>query len=440
MKHLQKILYSLPFLVGFLSCTVDKTDDQYLEKPGTTVQVMLNLSIPNSELPPATRAIHTDESAIHSLYVLEFENGILKGKSDITDKFNNAKGKRIYISIEETEKDIILAVVANSNITNIEKGTEKTAALKQLTYTNANGLSVIPMYGESKVFEGISKDNSYDISMDLIRATAKIEVQYSSTQTEKEFTFLGIKVLNTNTNGYVSNIGIPSGQNITESISANPVNTGEMKTASVYVPETINNSSNKISVLIHGRYKGDDCWYRLDMIKDEKNSLVDKLERNYRYVFALQNINFPGRSEQDALKGEADNKAIEARLMTLSAAEADILDITTDDYYFLGVNSAILQLTDNGEICFVKLKILTNNTSEGWVIVDAPEGVTFNPGRTGGTAATEDLRAVSSVWIYIDTKVVKEDFNFYITTKKIRKTIKIIMPDKQHKNTDYGNT
>lgn len=64
------------------------------------------------------------------------------------------------------------------------------------------------MYGETVEFENINRDNSYDTSVELVRALTKIEIQYSSTQTEEEFTFLGIKVLNTNAKGYVKSLGI----------------------------------------------------------------------------------------------------------------------------------------------------------------------------------------------------------------------------------------
>ena len=160
-----------------------------------------------------------------------------------------------------------------------------------------------------------------------------------------------------------------------------------------------------------------------------ENIEITELKRNYKYVFALQNVNFEGRSETEAMNGEPDNKVFEARVMTLNAEEADILDITTDDYYFLGVNTSTLQLTLNAEgLCFTKLKILTNNHQEGWRIVDAPAGSTFSPGLTGGTALSDEQREVSTIWIYIDRNLIRNDFNFYVTTGKIRKTITVRMP------------
>lgn len=432
MKRIHYILYSLLLIASLSSCVTDNVldDPQNLKGDETaTAQVMLSLSIPNTQL-PTTRVI--GESTVNSLWVLEFENGILKEKIDITAKYNSSNGKHLYIAIEETENPVILSIVANQDVSDLSIGTEKETVLQSLLFDNAHTLDYIPMYGETQEFEKINKANSYDTSVKLIRALTKIEVQYSSTQTEEEFTFLGIKVLNTNAKGYVPNtLGIPT-QTSVESVTANPVSVksnNNLKTASVYIAETDNNKDNKVQILVHGRYKGTDCWYRLDMIKENAKEEITTLKRNYKYVFALQNVNFLGRSEADAMEGDPDNKAFDARLMTLNAAEADILDITTDDEYFLGVNSSTLDLTLNdGGLCFAKLKILTNNVNQGWEIVDAPEGVTFNPGTTGGFAVSDEQRKVATVWVYVDRSKVTEDFNFYVTTGKIRKTITVYLP------------
>lgn len=431
MKHIHNILYSLLLIAGLTSCVTDSVLDNCPNQGGaeaTTARVMLSLSIPNSQLPP-TRVV--SESTVNTLWMLEFENGILKEKIDITAKYNNSNGK-IYVAIEETNNPVILSVIANKNVSDLEIGTKKSIALQKLTFDNAHNLNYIPMYGETQEFKKINRDQTYDTNVELIRALCKIEVQYSSTQTDEEFTFLGIKVLNVNDRGYVDNtLGIPY-QTSVESVTANPVSVSgnnKLKTASVYIAETDNNENNKVQVLVHGIYKGTDCWYRLDMIKEKEENELTTLKRNYKYVFALQNVNFLGRSESDVLTGDPDNKAFDARLMTLDAAEADILDITTDDEYFLGVNSSTLQLTLNdAALCFTKLKILTNNVYQGWSIVDAPEGVTFNPGTTGGIADSDEQREVVTVWIYIDRSLIKNDFKFYVTTGKIRKEITVKLP------------
>lgn len=431
MKRLNNILYSLLLIAGLTSCVTDEVLGNCTEEgsKGTgKAQVMLSLSVPNSQLPP-TRVLN--ESAINSLWVLEFEDDILKEKINITSKYNTSNGKSLYVAIEETEKPVVLSVIANTEVAGLSEGSSKNEVLESLKFNDANNLNHIPMYGESQKFESINRDVKYDTSVELVRALAKIEIQYSSTQSEEEFTFLGIKVLNVNSNGYIVNgYGIPNQSS--ETISAAPVSDNgnrRLKTASVYIAETNNTADNKVQVLVHGLYKGTDCWYRLDMIKDKEKDEITSLVRNHKYVFALQNVNFLGRTEAEALTGDPDNKAFDARLMTLNAAEADILDITTDDEYFLGVNSSILQLTLNDAgLCFTKLKILTNNVHRGWAIVDAPEGVVFNPGITGGTALSDEQREVSTVWIYINTDMIKSDFEFYVTTGKIRKTITVKMP------------
>jgi len=429
MKHLRKIIYSLLFIAGFASCVTDDIGDCSTAETANA-QVMLSLSVPSARLPEATRAIGNDET-INSLHLLAFENGTLAEITDITSKYQNASEGKFYVAVKESTGQVGLALVANTDVSALSTGMAKDAALQSLIFTAAD-LTYMPMYGETQEFDGISRNRTYDVKVNLLRSLAKVEVQYNSTQSKSEFEFLEIEVLNTRAQGYVAGQGIPATSPIVGSIKVPPtVNSSEpnrQEIASAYVAETVNDASNKISVLIRGKYYGAEGYYRLDMIKAEQTDEIDRLTRNYKYVFALQNVNYAGRTRQAALSGEADNRAFNAVVMTLSADESDILDITTDDRFFLGVNSATMQLADNGRICFAKLKILTNNYSEGWKIVDAPAGVTFSPGTTGGKATSDTDRKVSSVWIYIDTGVVTSDFDFYVTSGKIRKTITVRLP------------
>lgn len=431
MKHIHHILYSLLLIAGLNSCTTDSILEESNggESVDRNAQVMLSLSIPATQLPAATRTL-VDDAAVTSLYLLVFEDGALTAKTDITSKFLNANNGMFYVAVKETEKRVQMSIVANTTIIS-DIGATRAETLKSLTFDNPSALSAMPMYGEvAETFEGLSRDKIYDVKVKLVRALAKIEVQYNSTQTAEEFQFLDIEVLNTNAKGYIATgQGEMTANSILESSPISPTYINGQTVASAYVAETKNNSPNKISVLIHGRYDGADGYYRLDMIPANQDTEITGLLRNCKYVFALQNVNYPGSTREEALTGDPDNRAFEARLMTLSAEEAEILDITTDDEFFLGVNSATMQLiqNDNG-LCFAKLKILTNNYTEGWRIVDAPEGVTFNPGTTGGTATSDKERKVSSIWVY-DTRVVKTDFSFYITSGKIRKAIMVNLPE-----------
>lgn len=431
MKHIYNILYSLLVIAGFTSCVTNDIDG-CPDNTTANAQVMLSLSVPETQLPAATRTISND-ATINSLYLLVFENDRLAEATDITSKYNAAVEGKFYVAIKETENKVSLSLVANTDVSSLSLSTPKDDVLKSLIFT-ATDLAYMPMYGETTEFQGITRALAYDVKVNLLRALAKVEVQYNSTQTKNEFEFTDIEVLNTSAQGYVADQGIPASSTIVNSIKVTPTDnsnggSNRQEIASVYVHETVNNGTNKISVPIHGKYYGTDGYYRLDMIKSDQTTEIDRLVRNYKYVFALQNVNYAGRTREEALKGDHDNKAFKATVMTLSADEKDILDITTDDQYFLGVNSSTMQLKNNGNRCFAKLKILTNNYKEGWKIVDAPEGVTFNPGTTGGTAASDADRKVSSVWVYIDTNVVKSNFSFYVTSGKIRKTIMVNLPN-----------
>lgn len=440
MKHIHHILYCLLIIAGLSSCITDMAYDNPCPDGGESdadkAQVMLSLSVPNPQFPSATRSI-SDDSNINSLYVLVFEGEKGTDKKDygltdiidIKDKYLKAKDSQFYVAIKETPKAVCLSLVANAEIATSFLGTTKEEILKSLTFEDASSLSEMPMYGEAAPFpDGLSREVHYhDASVSLIRALAQIEVQNNSTQSEKDFELLDIEILNTNAKGYVA-----AGQDVVEQGTDEKsikIIAGRQKTLSAYVAETKNNSPLKISVLIHANYKGQPCYYRLDMIKNKENDEITKLVRNYRYIFSLQNVNYAGVTREAALKGDPDNAEFDTRVMTLTAEESDILDITTDDYYFLGVNTSTLQLEINADSYFAKLKILTNNNLEGWEIIDAPDYVKFTPGTTGGIIGQDEVRKVQTVWISTE-KTLAEDFNFYITSGKIRKTITVRQPIK----------
>lgn len=440
MKHIHHILYCLLIIAGLSSCITDMAYDNPCPDGGESdadkAQVMLSLSVPNPQFPSATRSI-SDDSNINSLYVLVFEGEKGTDKKDygltdiidIKDKYLKAKDSQFYVAIKETPKAVCLSLVANAEIATSFLGTTKEEILKSLTFEDASSLSEMPMYGEAAPFpDGLSREVHYhDASVSLIRALAQIEVQNNSTQSEKDFELLDIEILNTNAKGYVA-----AGQDVVEQGTDEKsikIIAGGQKTLSAYVAETKNNSPLKISVLIHANYKGQPCYYRLDMIKNKENDEITKLVRNYRYIFSLQNVNYAGVTREAALKGDPDNAEFDTRVMTLTAEESDILDITTDDYYFLGVNTSTLQLEINADSYFAKLKILTNNNLEGWEIIDAPDYVKFTPGTTGGIIGQDEVRKVQTVWISTE-KTLAEDFNFYITSGKIRKTITVRQPIK----------
>ena len=431
MKHIYIILYGLLLTTGFASCTADEA---ILDSPdqgsGKTAQVMLSLSIPGQQLPAEETRSITNDRAIESLYVLEFVNGYWKKSENITDKYKS--GGNIYIALEETSDPIELILIANSDkVSEIENPiyTDRRTVVRSLTFAINAQLNAIPMYGSSNLPDGINRNDKKNIQVKLERSLSCVEVVCNSTQSKDEFELLGIEVLNVNQEGCIVKDILPirDSQKTTGEIAANGTNA-----ASAYVAETLN-TNHQIAVLVHARYEGTECYYKLDMLLNyqDKDVYVETLVRNYKYAFSLQSIPYLGKtSRSEAINGPADNRSLGTRVMTISTAEEDIRDITTNDFYFLGVNSADLSLeklnaNPNDQTYFVKLKVLTNNTAEGWNISGYPgSGVSFSE-TSGGTASSDANRKVTSVWIYVDKNLVKGDFTFYVTSSSIRKAINI---------------
>ena len=128
MKHLRKIIYSLLFIAGFASCVTDDIGDCSTAETANA-QVMLSLSVPSARLPEATRAIGNDET-INSLHLLAFENGTLAEITDITSKYQNASEGKFYVAVKESTGQVGLALVANTDVSALSTGRQKTPPCK----------------------------------------------------------------------------------------------------------------------------------------------------------------------------------------------------------------------------------------------------------------------------------------------------------------------
>ena len=129
-----------------------------------------------------------------------------------------------------------------------------------------------------------------------------------------------------------------------------------------------------------------------------------------------------------AVSADADNRISETEIEMIVIDDKDIMDITTDNYIYLGVTAGKITASEIGNYYTARIRVVTNNQN-GWQIETLPEGVsvTLDSWRPelGG-----EIEKVNSTWVYLEKAQYssKQDVSLYIYSGNIRKTIQILIP------------
>lgn len=442
MKTSYNIFYAILGLVALFSCTAEDDMDILntgkVDRDGQT-EVVFNLGIPAHDLPTTTRAI-TDDSKIEdfSIWVFKgagdnatFEKEIKEGDKDANGNpilvFKNAQGglQQLYVLLPESDETITLSMIANATATTPAVGTPKTVALNTLEY--ALEAARMPMYGEQTL---TSVKQGTHSSIHLRRAMAKIEVD--AREAFSLFKLESIELLNINLKGKVAGGILTDQQNYP--VQVINADSKEKNIFTFYLPEiqdiNAQERGKKVSILIKGKYRDDhSSFYRLELIGRE-NKIIKDIVRNHKYVFLIENIGASGyTTRDDALKGPASNAGSQGMELQVIENE-DIMDITTDGSYYLGVTSAQITAGYNENYYFANFSVQGSNP-DGWKMItaDFQEGVRVSMD-SFKAGAGESVNVVNSVWVYIEKgKVVPNDqIDIYIYSGNIRKKIVVTIP------------
>lgn len=455
MKMKLYILSSLLLLSLFTGCSADS---ELVNIPADTspkkTQVVLTLSVPAASLPIATRSgIITDDKEIRNitlwafdaqdkfLYQIDERSTTEEGKSKIAIKNN-----KVYVLLPETTSNVRLALIANTTtITSPTVGTSKTIAQQSIPTYERKTLSSIPMYGESKPF--IVKEGATPGTISLTRAMAKIEVD--ATNAWPLFELYSAEIVNVNSQGTVVSSSVINNLGDKETLekelnSTEVVNNNKFE---AYIPEAtaVNSTDVKVRtfILLYGKNKKGECrYYRLDFIKRTQDAggsvqytSIENIERNHKYLFHIEHIvpTAGSATREEAIKKNlADNGIIETSV-EVEIIDENIMDITTDNQYYLGVTSSQLKarLNNDGTYYITNMSVVANYEN-GWVIDDLPYGVEVSVqsiDKPVYDTSNKNIIIPTSVWIYIKKEVAEKDtdkeFTIYVYSRNIRKTITI---------------
>lgn len=440
MKKIQINIAFLLLLFATLVASCQDSDDtlqEMVQPQEKYAQVAFNVTVPLNSL-PSSRAISND-TEINDYVVWVFDNGnfveaikpdatyTVDGNTYPRISYDKTNGGKMFLMLSEKLTSVKLLMIANATVPQPNKGTILENAKTAIgTFTNSD-LTYMPMYGESE-----------NGTITLIRAMAKVEVRAQEVLDHFKLEEMYVYSVN-NTGTIVAQSTISN--DLVERVQAT-VDT-EKNLGYVYLPEIadVNRTiGDKTFVIIGGTYtdnsgKTSTKWYRLDFIKRTQiqgsgvtYDNLENIERNHRYIFEIDYLTpTAGHVTLDKdvyVPAEADNKIIEG-IKTMVIDDVDVMDITTDNYIYLGVTAGNLTAKQIGSGYYaVRIRVVTNNP-DGWTIETLPEGVSVTMSSWNPTGDTVD-ETPQSIWVYIDGNVgVGTSKTLYIYSGNIRKTIVI---------------
>ena len=370
------LLLILLFIPYMISCT-DENPIEMPEQPtlANKVNVSLDIKVPAEKLPSNSRATYALDLILFSF---DASTGNYLSHTTFTDYDvpEEDETTTLNVTLLESSTSVKLVLIANSGlnepatITNYSSLTS--LVFTQLTTTDGNVTEAItteaniPMWGEctlTTVAQGTTG------TINLLRALAKVTINVEETSGLSD---VSVKLLNINTKGQIvpnnvtdynnGIISVPS-ENSTVSISKSGNQT------SFLIPESTSGTenTNRISVILKAKYQNSESYnyYRLDLYtKGDDGTLLTQLQRNHHYIFTISLVNHAGYPTEEAAIDAvyADNaRIIGGNVFVIQ--DTGIMEITTDEFYYFGVNSSSLNMIQSDGYKVGRLKIITNNAT-----------------------------------------------------------------------------
>ncbi len=448
MKRIVIHIIGVLLLISFISCNDSEDMVQDTSTMQKRVAVNLDYAIPLIEW-PSSRAI-TDDNAIDSYTIWVYSNDKFVEAIDYDDTYQE-DGKsypmatlknngNLYVLLPEGLSNVTLVMIANVDVESQEPN--KDDSLDDVKATFVNGKTInMPMYGSTTI--PLVALGAKGGTIVLRRSMAKIEVQASGAI--DHFKLKSMYAYHTNASGTVNGSTISNGE-IAEKVHAIIPNENTDNSGCVYLPEMIlekdNNNKQKTFIIISGTYKSivngkvteSTRWYKLEFIRqnvDEASGKVtyshlEEILRNYRYVFDIQYLTTGTgyESEEEAIAGVASNSIYANTTELIVIRDEHIMDITTNNYIYLGVTAGIVNTTEGNDYHVANISIVTNDAN-GWKFESLPTGVSVSRKEYKSNSAD-----VVSVWVFLDKTKYRSGASetIYVYGNNIRKSITIKVP------------
>lgn len=418
-------IISILLLMTFISCNDSEVMEQGTSTIEERVPVTLNTAIPLADL-PSSRVI-TDDSAINNYAIWVFSNNQLyeaiypgdlyKGENKVELSANGKLKLLLPIGLS----NVTLAMVANVN--NIS---ELQPSLNAETLDLNNYTDYMPMFGTTDITSPFDIPSEADGQVIVLRrALAKVEVRAKEAMDHFDLSEVA-----------VYRYQIEDGKfKILETFSDNELNESG-NSGYIYLPPIapLTEGNTKTCVVFKGKYKNEefDRYCKMDFIQRIESGNVitykelEAIENNHQYIFDIQYLTDSPvyQNVEDALKNKASNFVTEESTELITIDNEHIMDITTNNYIYLGVTAGEIETTEGGSYHVANVSIVTNG--EYWEFETLPTGVEVSiPSYKSDSTPT-----VVSVWVYLDktTYTPGKSVTLYVFGNNIRKSIIIKVP------------
>ena len=410
----------------FISCNDSEVMEQGTSTIEERVPVTLNTAIPLADL-PSSRVI-TDDRAINNYAIWVFSNNQLyeaiypgdlyKGENKVELSANGKLKLLLPIGLS----NVTLAMVANVN--NIS---ELQPSLNVETLVLNNYTDYMPMFGTTDITSPFDIPSEADGQVIVLRrALAKVEVRAKEAMDHFDLSEVA-----------VYRYQIEDGKvKILETFSDNELNESG-NSGYIYLPPIapLTEGNTKTCVVFKGKYKNEefDRYCKMDFIQRIESGNVitykelEAIENNHQYIFDIQYLTDSPvyQNVEDALKNKASNFVTEESTELITIDNEHIMDITTNNYIYLGVTAGEIETTEGGSYHVANVSIVTNG--EYWEFETLPTGVEVSIPSYQSSGSTP---TVVSVWVYLDKNTYSpgKSVTLYVFGNNIRKSIIIKVP------------
>lgn len=280
------------------------------------------------------------------------------------------------------------------------------------TVNTGTMLTSIPLIGVTEFADGIA----YGVKQTGIRIDRMVSKVTIDAHEAENFQISAIKIVAVNQiargDDNTSEAAADSGPEQISSSTWIPV-TDNMFEA--YIAPTSNASDSYI--LLKATYKNIMYYYKLRFIKMYEEIPVSQLNRNTVYAFLITFVNATGfNSEQEAIEADIASNQVTGQMQTFVVEQKDIMDVTTDNYFFLGLTQGSLSMSENTNYFYTRFSVIAN---DAWSTIaeelDALPGVTLS--RTSASVNEcvngDSTYNTLSIWVWLDKTIYAQNMSVY---------------------------
>lgn len=299
------------------------------------VEVKFNVKLPGLSVPALTRAQTAEEMNVSQLMILVFESngGNYEFSYGVRGSFISTENDQhvFRAMLRATENPVRFIVAANADeifesyVPAAGATPDEVRGQLEMSFTSAGLPGDLPMWGEAQLSELTPLPIPNEISVNLLRAIARVDVIKDLETGASDFTLTEVHVFRANNKiklipdalavedpPMVDAPSIPYGTAFLTSPVTKTAAGDVDEIIQLYIPESeaVAESGNRLNgatvVVVGGIFAGDTetTYYRADFDPDDTSGVFGQVLRNYQYVFNIKEVTARGwPNAQDA----ADN-------------------------------------------------------------------------------------------------------------------------------------